>query len=53
MSLIWTTATAAIIVETAITDCDRYYPAFQYVIWGERTAAEAVAVAMVNTIGEA
>ena len=41
------------IVETAITDCDRYYPAFQYVIWGERTAAEAVAVAMVDTIGEA
>ena len=41
------------IVETAIADCDRYYPAFQYVIWGDRTAAEAVAVALVDTMGEA
>ena len=41
------------IVETAIADCDRYYPAFQFVIWGERTAAEAVAVALVDTMGEA
>jgi len=41
------------IVETAIYECERFYPAFQYVIWGGRTADDAVAAAMVDTVGEA
>ena len=41
------------IVETALFECERFYPAFQYVIWGGRTADDAVAAAMVDTVGEA
>lgn len=41
------------LVETAISECERFYPAFQYVIWGGRTAPEALAVAMLDTVGEA
>ncbi|NQV46215.1 MAG: YbjN domain-containing protein [Rhodospirillaceae bacterium] len=41
------------LVETAIVECERFYPAFQYAIWGGKTAAEAVAAAMIDTVGEA
>ena len=41
------------VVETALYECERFYPAFQYVIWGGRTATDAVAAAMVDTVGEA
>ncbi|MAH85512.1 MAG: hypothetical protein CBB68_14910 [Rhodospirillaceae bacterium TMED8] len=40
-------------VETAIFECERFYPAFQYVIWGGKTATEAVEAAMIDTVGEA
>ncbi|MCB2101383.1 MAG: YbjN domain-containing protein [Rhodobacterales bacterium] len=41
------------LVETAIDECDRFYPAFQYVVWGGKTAHEAVEAAMIDTVGEA
>ncbi len=41
------------LMDIAITECDRFYPAFQYVIWGGGTAADAVAAAMIETLGEA
>ncbi len=41
------------VVETALCECERFYPAFQYVIWGGKTANDAVAAAMVDTMGEA
>lgn len=41
------------LVETAILECERFYPAFQYVIWGGKTALEAVEAAMIDTVGEA
>ncbi len=41
------------LVDTAIMECERFYPAFQYVIWGGKTASDAVAMAMVDTVGEA
>ena len=41
------------VVDTAVVECERFYPAFQYVIWGGKTPAEAVALAMVDTQGEA
>ncbi|OHC73758.1 MAG: hypothetical protein A3G18_05105 [Rhodospirillales bacterium RIFCSPLOWO2_12_FULL_58_28] len=40
-------------VDAAIMESDRFYPAFQHVIWGGRTAHESVSAAMVDTIGEA
>lgn len=41
------------LVETAIEECERFYPAFQYVIWGGKSAEDAVMAAMVDTVGEA
>ena len=41
------------LIEIAMTECERFYPAFQFVIWGGKSADEAVAAAMLETIGEA
>ena len=40
-------------VDTAMTEADRFYPAFQFVIWGGKTPEEAVACALIEPIGEA
>lgn len=40
-------------IEAAITACERYYPAFQLVVWGERDPAEAMGVAMAEAYGRA
>ena len=37
----------------AIHACERYYPAFQYVVWAGKSAAEAMGAAMFDTEGEA
>ena len=41
------------LVHIAHTECERYYPAFQFVIWGGKTPAEAITAAMLETMGEA
>ncbi|HEV7369847.1 YbjN domain-containing protein [Arenibaculum sp.] len=41
------------LVDIALSECERYYPAFQFVIWGGKTAREAVAAAILDTMGEA
>ena len=41
------------LVDIAVTECERFYPAFQFVIWGGKSAAEALAAAMLETEGEA
>lgn len=41
------------LVDIAMSECERFYPAFQYVIWGGKSADEAVDMAMVETVGEA
>ncbi len=48
-----TLAQAETIIETAIDECERYYPVFQFVLWGGKTPREALAAAMVETHGEA
>src|ERR1700684_2356447 len=37
----------------ALDSCERYFPAFQFVIWAGKTAREARASAMFETSGEA
>ena len=37
----------------AIHACERYYPAFQFVVWAGKTASEAMSAAMFDTLGEA
>jgi hypothetical protein len=41
------------VIEIAIGESERYYPAFQFVLWGGKTAEEAIAAAMLETVGEA
>jgi len=40
-------------VDIAITECERFFPAFQYVLWGGKPPAEALAAAMLDPVGEA
>ena len=40
-------------IEAAIEECDRFYPAFQFILWGNKTPAEALASALVDAAGEA
>ncbi len=41
------------LVDIALTECERFYPAFQLVIWGGKPAEEAIATAMIDPVGEA
>lgn len=46
-------STAELLVESAIDECERFYPVFQFVLWGGKSPSEAIAAAMVETAGEA
>lgn len=41
------------LVEIALTECERFYPAFQFVIWGGKRAGEAMAASMIEVAGQA
>jgi hypothetical protein len=41
------------LVDIATNECERFYPAFQFIIWGGHTPAEAVQAAILETVGEA
>lgn len=41
------------LVDAALTECERYYPAFQFVVWGGKSPHEAIAAACLDTQGEA
>lgn len=38
---------------TAIEACERYFQAFQFVVWAGKTAAEALETVLFETVGEA
>ena len=44
---------AELIIESAIDECERFYPVFQFVMWGGKTPKEALAAALTETQGEA
>ncbi|MGF1549255.1 MAG: YbjN domain-containing protein [Sphingomonadaceae bacterium] len=44
---------AETLVETAIEECERFYPVFQFVLWADKTPEEAIAAALIDTVGEA
>jgi len=44
---------AQMAVEAAIEECDRFYPAFQFILWGDKSPTEALAAALVDAAGEA
>jgi hypothetical protein len=44
---------AQVAVESAVSECDRFYPAFQFVLWGDKKPREALDAALVDAAGEA
>jgi hypothetical protein len=44
---------ATTLIETAIDECERFYPVFQFVLWGGKSPSEAIAAALIETHGEA
>lgn len=44
---------AETLVEAAIEECERFYPVFQFVLWADKSPAEAIAAALIETQGEA
>ena len=44
---------AETLIESAIDECERFYPVFQFVLWGGKTPAEALAASLIETRGEA
>ena len=41
------------LIDTALDECERYYPVFQFVLWGGKSPRDALAAAMIETEGEA
>ena len=41
------------LVEVAISESERFYPAFQYVVWAGKTPADALTASILETVGEA
>jgi hypothetical protein len=41
------------LLHLALEACEHYYPAFQFVLWGGKTAEEAVAAAILECAGQA
>jgi hypothetical protein len=41
------------LLDHAISECERFYPAFQSVVWGGKAPAEAIEIALFETIAEA
>lgn len=51
--LLASSAQCETMLANAIDACERYYPAFQFVVWAGRSAVEAMDAAMFDTQGEA
>ena len=41
------------LVDIALNECERFYPAFQLVLWAGKSAEDAIAAAMIDPVGEA
>ncbi len=44
---------AEAIAEAAMEECERFYPVFQFVLWGGKSPGEAISAALIDTHGEA
>ncbi|WP_343348025.1 YbjN domain-containing protein [Sphingomicrobium sp. XHP0239] len=45
--------TAEGISEAALEECERFFPVFQFVLWGDKSPSEAIQAALIDTAGEA
>ena len=41
------------LLQAALTSCERYYQAFQFVVWAGKTATESLDSVLFDTVGEA
>jgi hypothetical protein len=41
------------LVDISVSECERFFPAFQLVVWAGKNAKEAIASAMIDPVGEA
>jgi hypothetical protein len=41
------------LIGLAVETCERYYPAFQFVVWGGKTAEDAIEASLLDTVGSA
>ena len=41
------------LLDIAMVECNRFYPAFQSVLWGGNTVEQAMEIALLDTVGEA
>lgn len=48
-----TVGQAEVLVEAAVEEFDRFYPVFQLVLFSDRAPADAMAAALLETVGEA
>lgn len=46
-------AACDLINRTIVAEIDRYYPVFQFVIWGGKSPSEAIEATMLETVGNA
>jgi hypothetical protein len=44
---------AELLVQAALTECERFYPVFQFIVWAGKRPAEALEAALMETVGEA
>lgn len=42
-----------LVTRTIVAEIDRYFPVFQFVLWGGKTPEEAIEAAMLETVGNA
>jgi len=41
------------ILSSSLSDCDKYYPTFQFLLWGDKTPIQAMEASLLETQGEA
>ena len=41
------------LLDVCISECDRFYPTFHYVVWGDKPPAEALEAAIIEPVGQA
>lgn len=41
------------VLDIAITECERFYPAFQSLLWGDKSVDDVLKIALMETQGEA
>ena len=41
------------LMDIGVVECERFYPAFQFVVWAGKAPHEAVSMAIMDTVGEA